>query len=531
MNYLDEILNDKLLQDKPAIVQEGNSISYKELYFQSKNLKNYMSYLGVSSSERVVLLMEKSIEAIVSIFSVLMNGSTYIPVDCELPIERIEFIIKNSNVKTIIVDEHGLLKLNLSSGNFIECIICIEKDDVQTVDNKKSKKIFYWNTKNEFEDSSKSKYIDQTAPERSINDLAYIIYTSGSTGVPKGVMISHRNIVTFVNDIKKIMHYNEETVFLNVAPLHFDASVLDIFCILNSFGTVVLMKKFVFPNELLSALEKYNITDTLLVSSILKLFVSRYSNFNKFNFPMLKTIWYGAEGCSVKTLRAVKNHLPNISFIHGYGPTETTHTALMHKFENVPDDLNNYMPIGRPMPSVYVYALNENGKIIQPGEKGELYIGGKQVMQGYCNDNSKTNTVLVKDLFDENNIVYRSGDIVTVDANGDYWYVGRNDDMIKNAGNLVYLSEIEHAILSVEFVKDVVVFTVADEVFNNRIKACIILKEKLKGAEEDIREQIMKTLPVYMLPSEIVFWDDNNIPRNGSGKIDKPKLISMIEKH
>ncbi len=519
MRYLDWTIKHKHGSNDIALIQDERELSYKQLNNYSMKMQKILEQSAIPNASNIAIYMDKSIEAIISIYGALFHGSAYIPIDYSLPKDRVEFVITNSEAKVVITNREGVKKFQQRSDILI---ICIEKFNQKT--HCKQEGIVCWDGEYEEYDANDFNIINNSDK----NDLAYIIYTSGSSGIPKGVMIPQNSIMTFVNDIEKIMEYDYTTRFLNVAPLYFDACVLDLFCIFNVGGTVVLLKKFMFPRELLTALESYKITDTLLVSSVLKLLTTKYSKIDSYNLSYLKTIWYGAEGCSVEALRFIKEKLPHIKFIHGYGPTESTHTTLLYRFENIPENIIGYMPIGKALPSVYVYALNDKGEKIKQGEQGELYIGGSQLMLGYCANEVKNKEVLLKDIDDSSKIVYKTGDIVTLDEDWNYWYIGRNDDMIKCGGNLVHLSEIEKVLLTFDAVKDAIAFPVDDEIFNNKIYACVVIKDGYNYNLDELRAKIADELPAYMMPSQINCITNDQIPRKDSGKIDKKALKELF---
>lgn len=518
-NYLDSTIKEKRGLDKVAIICNEKNITYRDLNMYSMKMSKIVDMMIKKTNDRVIILLNKSIEAVIAIYGVLFSECAYIPLDYNLPEDRLLYIIENSGASVVITDSNAIDRIKNDNIN----IICIDEYNKSA---KYCEADVYWDgIYKEYEDN-----VFYSSNRNRIDDVAYIIYTSGSTGVPKGVMIPQKSVMTFVRNMRENMHYCEDTVYLNVSPLYFDASVLDLFCILNVGGTLVLLNNFLFPNDILKIMEKYRVTDTLLVSSILKLLASKLAKFEKYDLSSLKTIWYGGEGCPIDVLRDIKRKLPNISFIHGYGPTESTHTALWYKFDDIPCDIAGYMPIGKVLPSVYAYVLDENHRQVLPGNKGELYIGGEQLMIGYCNDDDKTREHLIDDPFVLNKIIYRTGDIVSVDDNGLYWYHGRNDDMVKCGGNLVYLSEIEHCLLKHSMIKDAIAMAVPDNLYNNKIVIAIVLHSdnKQNNLEQTLRQYIARKLPSYMMPSIFMFFDENDIPRTQTGKADKKKLSLII---
>ncbi|MCR4441041.1 MAG: amino acid adenylation domain-containing protein [Peptococcaceae bacterium] len=512
MKYLEQVLDDKADWPKAAVVQEDRELSYRDLGDYSGRLAFLLKGNGVSYNDNVIILLEKSLEAVVSIFGVLKSGAAYVPVDYAIPPERLKHIISNCRPKFVITDSDGLDRLSRIS-RAANVLLVNKYDDSYDCYG--------------FGDGGKSGTNGRLL-KRSEEDNAYVIYTSGSTGRPKGVMIRHKSVTAFTETVVNLVGYSQDTRFLNVSPLYFDASIVDLFCTLKAGGTVFLMKKFVWPNELVNALHKHRITDTLMVSSMLKLLVSRFSNIRDYKLDGLRTVWYGAEPCPTEVIRELKRLLPQVRFIHGYGPTETTHSATLYIFDQVPPGAGGFLPIGKPLPTVKAWALNERSQPVQPGETGELYIGGIQVMKGYCGDPEKTGEALVEIAVQRGEKVYKTGDYVTVDEDGNYVFIGRRDDAVKVGGHLVYLSEVERALLAHENIRDAIVLADEDGLFNARLKAFVVCQEDRELPAEELVSYLRRKLPGYMIPQRFFFLSGAEIPRNKSGKIDRRALAALF---
>lgn len=519
ISYLDEVLLNVTNPEKAAIISEDNSLSYRKLNDLSTAISRDLSLVITTPNEAIVVFIDKSFSAIITIFGILKAGACYIPIDVELPEEKILYIIEKSKTKIIITTSENYNKLeNISlpkSIRVLEIALTSEFD-------------ISLNTLNSHEELNPGLMFSESGVVRSPNDLAYIIFTSGSTGNPKAVMISHRSVVAFIPTMNKITKYDEDTRFLNVNPFHFDASIADIYCTLAAKGTVILFKKLVLPSDIVKHLEYYKVTDTLLQSALLKILASRYSNLEHSQLKCLKTIWYGGEGCPIKYLKIIKQSIPQITFIHGYGPTETTHTATYMKFSELPETMEDFMPIGKPLDTIIAYALNEQGQVIEGDETGELYIGGVQLMSGYFNDPDRTAEVLTKNLFNPDTLAYKTGDVVKLDSQGNYIFISRTDDLIKIDGILVSTIEIQNTLLSHPRIKDVIIVKKADYFHNNKLCAAIVKSDE--GVKrEDVLQFLKYRLPKYMIPEEILFFEEFTLPRNTNGKINKKMLIEMFD--
>lgn len=496
MQFLEEVLLKHKDEEKDAVVFGEGRISYSELFRRSMNLAHRLMECGIKPNDRVIILLPKSVEFIVNMFAILMVGGTYIPIDHEIPSRRLEFIMDECRPVAVIVKANDQKKLSQYEMDKVENTIYWRKDYVAS-----SEKI-----------------------ERSERDICYIIYTSGSTGKPKGVKIRHESAVCFVEATNELVGYGKETRYLNVSPFYFDACIVDIFCTFAAGGTLVLMDGFVLPNDLVSTLLKYQITDTLLVSSVLKLLVSRFSNLSTKKLPCLRTIWYGAESCPVEIIRQIKDILPHIWFVHGYGPTEATHTTTAFLFQEIDDKYKTFMPIGKPLKHVTAYAVNSKGSLIKENEVGELYVGGKQLMEGYVNE--ELNRVAMVKINGIDETVYKTGDFVTLDQDGNYIYVGRKDDMIKLGGKLISLLEIEKTLLKHKCIKDAVAVSKEDILFNKTLWVFIKVKEEMEMNEKELIAYMEHYLPDFMIPKKIIEIK-SEFPRKGNGKIDKEQLLSQ----
>lgn len=530
IELLDQVLANGFTS-QTAVIDKEKAITYNELRLFSFFLADVLISTGNSrANDAVLIYLDKKVEAIISIFGTLMSGSAYVPIDTSLPPERIHHITAECRPSLIITRAKMAEHLpELIKSKYKDQILAVDVGENGSflVENITRQQVYTINTGSDGYPALARKFKNRPG---SPDDLAYIIFTSGSSGKPKGVMIKHKSAAAFVEEIKRMTIYDADTRFLNISPLYFDASILDIFSVLAVGGTLILMKKWVLPNEIVLNMDKYQVTDTLMVSSLLRLFGSRYSNLHHFKLAHLKTIWYGAEACPVEVLRRIKEQLPQVKFIHGYGPTETTHTATLLMFDQIKDKYRDYMPIGKPLSTVHTYALSGGDRYIKPGEIGELYIGGIQLMAGYINDPVRTNDVLCPDLSRKSTHVYKTGDFVSLDEDDNYVFEGRHDDLVKVGGSLVSLCEVQNSILANPGVADAIVLALTDALFNNKLSAFIVKKEETLQ-ESDLVEFLGAKLEKYKIPEIFIFIDENALPRTANGKIDKAKLIKIAERY
>lgn len=524
MTYIDEILEKQTDLNKTAVIDGNRELTYAELLESSYLLATTLISYGAKGNDSIVIYLEKSIEMVISIFGILKSGCAYVPVDYDLPLEKIEYIISCSKPFFIITDVGGVEKLQSGKIDKHQLYLVLNRDGGSGCDNlnQQDSGVFYWTEMCKSE-ARLGCLKDLT---RSPNDISYMLFTSGSTGKPKGVMIRHNSLKAFADAAIEFMGYTEDMRMLSISPFHFDVSIPDIFCTLKVGGTIVLMKKFFMPNDILEALKKYEITDVIMVSSIFKLLSSRYSNLYEYTFSKLKTIWYGGETCPIQVIKDLQRAFVDATFVHGYGQTETTFCATVYRVYNIDDNVYGSCPVGKPLATVETYALNDNNAIIGPGEIGEMHIGGIQVMLGYCNDQAKTDECLVN-IPGVKEKVYKTGDYVTLNEEGNYIFLGRKDDMIKCSGRMVHLNEIERVLLSCAHVKDAFVLPYVDDLYLTKMKAFVIPYDDGLPSKNELVEHIQKTLPKYMIPHDIVVVYEDQLPKSSTGKVDRNRLLSM----
>jgi amino acid adenylation domain-containing protein len=380
------------------------------------------------------------------------------------------------------------------------------------------------------------KDVDISGKNHEVNiidvDLSYILFTSGSTGNPKGVMLSHLNALTFINMACDFFKITKEDILSNVSPLHFDLSVFDIYVAFKAGATVAIVPEGIsmFPSKLAEFIQNNNITVWNSVPSALSLLVN-YTNLNTFDFSSLRLVLFAGEVFPVKYLRQLKKHIPSAKFYNIYGQTEAN-SSTYYLIDRVPDEDASLIPIGKSFPNFDIFALDENGKkITEGGSKGELFVRAHTVASGYWREPEKTKEKFIKNPLDQesNEIVYRTGDIVRLDEQGNYVFLGRVDHMIKSRGYRIEIGEIEIVLSNHPQVKTAVVIPIPDDLIGNRIAAVIVPWNGSLINKEDILRHCAKQLPRYMVPETLEFRD--SIPMTSSGKADRKKLIELIHEH
>ncbi len=503
-----------------AVIFGEESLSYRELETDTNKVAHYLISIGVKRGDRVGIYINKSIPSIVSIYGILKVGAVYVPLDPQSPPSRVSYIINNCNIKVVLTSSakaNTLIKLS-GDAPYLSSILIT---DTKLIDfDETTLQVTPWST------IEKSKEVDLPKTNAIQNDLAYIIYTSGSTGNPKGVMISHLNSLTFVNWAFNTMGFTSKDVFSSHAPLHFDLSIFDIYVAAKSGAALVLVPETMsmFPPRLAQWIEKNKITVWYSVPSILSMMVT-HGQLDKRDFSNLRMVVYAGEVFPVKYLRKLMAVVPDPEYYNLYGPTETN-VITYYKTPQIPDNQTVPVPIGKQCENMEVFAVTKEGTIVtKPGEEGELMARGTCVAQGYWGDEEKTNKVFVKNPFELHfeDRMYKTGDLVTLDENGDYIFKGRIDHMIKSRGYRIEIGEIEAAIYGNEMIKEAAVIAIPDDLITNRIKAIVVLKEGVVMDAAGLRVYCAEKIPKYMVPESVEFRE--NLPKTSTGKVNKPQLL------
>jgi amino acid adenylation domain-containing protein len=510
---VDQVLERRHDSDDLAVVDlaTGDQATYRVLARRVQVLTDLLARHGVGRRATVAMVMDKSVDAVACMWATLRLGARYVPVDESLPPARVALLLEKSRpAVTVVHPGYRDTATGAPAGTVITANRAAQADAGPGP---------LWNP------AAEAGYRPPGRVDRHPDDDAYVIFTSGSTGGPKGVMISHRSVCSLLDGVQRVVGFEPGLRYLNVAPLFFDASVVDLYSTFLVGGTVHLLPRLTMPTQVTRACQDYRITDTLLVPSVIRMLVSRFSDIRRRDLSALRRVWFGGESCPVTLLRSLSEAVPGLSFVHGYGPTETTHSATLYLTADLTAEHDEYLPIGTPLPHVSVLVADDDLRPVPGGEIGELLIGGPQVMAGYCGDAERTREVLVNP--PGGGSYYRSGDFVRQRPDGQLVFVGRRDDAVKVGGNLVHLSEVEAAALSVPGVGDCCAVLVEQPVTGRSITLFVLGGPGQPAAAGALRDELARLLPGYMLPSRIIEVPEQSVELTPSGKLDRSRLSGL----
>ncbi|WP_234393685.1 amino acid adenylation domain-containing protein [Francisella orientalis] len=489
--------------ERTLLIYEGKKISYNELNSLSNRIANYLLSFGVKPHDVVGIFNTKEVEGYASMLACLKIGAAYTNLDEENPPLRLEKILTTCSPRLLISDHvPSILIKNVA----------------------KDMNIHIADLSNEnFLNSFNDKNIDISSRITG-NTIAYIMFTSGSTGNPKGVAISHNNVLSFLQwSIDRYSISNEDR-FAQVSPMYFDNSVFDFYTAIYSGACLVPIKKELLkkPLELVKFIDVNKCTIWFSVPSLL-VYLLTMRVLNENSFKNIRVFIFGGEGFpkgELKKLYYIYKDCARI--INVYGPTEGTCICTSYDItEKDFEDMSTLAPLGVINPNFEYLIVDENIQLLNDGEKGELCLVGPNVAAGYYNDIERTEQSFVQNPLVKTyrDIVYKTGDIV-YEKDGILWFAGRVDNQVKHMGYRIELEEIESVLNSFDYVHQSAVLYNRDRVNYGKIIAFIATQKNI--SELEIKNELFSILPSYMIPNVVVVKD--KLPKNANGKVDKVAL-------
>lgn len=476
--------------DAVAVFFADEKLTYLELNNRANQLAHYLQLLGVKSEERVCICLERSVEMIVGLLGILKAGGAYVPVDSNYPLERLTFLLEDSQAPLILTQQHILTKLPTHQGQ----VICLDTE---------WEKIAEYST-------------DNLTTKITPDNLAYIIYTSGSTGKPKGAMNTHRGICNRLLWMQETYKLTTSDAVLQKTPFSFDVSVWELFWTLITGAHLVMAQPEGHKDSayLIKLIAQESITTLHFVPSMLQVFLEA-PGVEK--LKSLKRVICSGEAlpCSLQQrfFEILDTELHNL-----YGPTEAAIDVTFWKCQR--ESVKSIVPIGRPISNTQIYLLDSHLQAVPIGVPGELHIGGVGVARGYLNRPDLTAEKFIPNPFSDNpeNRLYKTGDLARYLQDGNIEYLGRIDHQVKIRGFRIELGEIESVLSQHPAVRETVVIVQQ----NQSIVAYIVFQQSAAYSTNELRFFLQQHLPEYMIPSSFVLLD--SLPLTPNGKVDRQAL-------
>jgi len=499
------------LSDKVALVCMKQRFTYGELDALSNALAHSLVAAGVQRGDRVVIFADNTVETVISFWAVLKANAVVSIVNPLTKSDKLSYLFEDCRPTVLITDAHIY---SVFAEPARECkhlrrvIVSGMIDDAKLAGLPHAQR---WDDAIAAGDqgvSPASKCIDI--------DLAAIIYTSGSTGDPKGVMLTHRNMLTACTSIASYLELQEDEVILGVLPLAFDYGLYQMLMAFRSGARLVLERSFTFPAQILNLMVAEGVTGFPGVPTIYSI-LAELKSLKDYDLSRIRYVTNTAAALPVKHILMLKDIFPTARIYSMYGLTECKRCTYLP-----PEDIDRKpSSVGIAIPNTEMWIVDEDGNKVAPGVVGQLVIRGATVMKGYWEKPEATAKKLKPGPLPGEQVLY-TGDHCRLDEEGYLYFVGRMDDVIKSRGEKVAPKEVENMLMNISGVKEAAVIGVPDDVLGHAVKAFVVLEEGITLTEKQLQKECQSRLENFMVPKFIAIV--SSLPKTDTGKIKKTGL-------
>nr|QEO73558.1 AMP-dependent synthetase and ligase [uncultured bacterium] len=471
--------------DAVALVTDAGEVTYRDLNASANKLARHLADLGVGRESRVALFMDRSADAVMALLAVLKAGAAYVPLHASYPAERIRWVVEDTAAMVLVTDK---------TVDTPGCPV-VRVDDQEAWEHNSSADL---------------------PVEVDARQLAYVMYTSGSTGIPKGVAVTHHNIVCLVSDRRWRSGAHQRILFHS--PHAFDAATYEMWVPLLTGGQVVIAAGEVDARELRRLVADHGVTAAFLTTALFTVFAEELPDC----FAGLRELWTGGEAASLDAFGRAMAGCPDTTMVHVYGPTESTTFATCAPM-TVEHLASGATPIGSAMDNTRLYVLDRFLNPVAPGVPGELYIAGDGLARGYFGRPGLTAERFIADPHGSGSRLYRTGDLVRWQDDGLLEFLGRADDQVKIRGFRIETGEIENALRAHQDVGAAVVVVRQAKSGSKQLVAYVVPgQDCAPPAADELARRLGQRLPDYMIPTAFVIID--KIPLNANGKVARDAL-------
>ncbi|MFI0977346.1 amino acid adenylation domain-containing protein [Streptomyces sp. NPDC021093] len=477
----------ELTPDALALVDGEATWTYRQLVSAARGLAVHLQKGGVGPGDPVALLMRRSARAVVAQLALWWAGAVCVPLDPAHPRARTEAMIADSGAVLTVGDGELLESAEVAGPRLVV--------------------------------GSDLPSYDGSTPLAGVagDAAAFLMFTSGSTGRPKGVAVRHRAVAELVTDPAYVTVTARDRVLLH-SPATFDASTFEVWVALaNGAAVVVCPADRPSFEDLVREVERHGVTVAFFTTALFHQLAARRSRV----FALLRSVVVGGETLSALHARSVLREFPWLELVNGYGPTETTTFATAHRVTAA--DGEGPMPVGRPIAGATAHVLDEDGRTVATGERGELWIGGTRLARGYVGQPELTAERFVAHA--DLGTLYRTGDLASVRPDGVLDFHGRTDDQVKVRGHRIEPGEIEHVLRSLPEVDDAAVTVRRPAPDDARLAAFVVAEAGAAPDQESLRSALAGLLPAHLVPDELTVVE--RLPLTTTGKVDRRALAAL----
>ena len=465
-----------------ALSVGGKRLSFRELHQRIEQIAAELHRLGFQAGDRLAIHLPNESEYLELIYACSRLGVVVVPLNTRYSAHEVDLVLEDANPRGLV--RHSSLP---EPGVHLEWQRVLDKEPFEARPG-----------------SCPDVFHDPDA-------VLALIYTSGTTGRPKGVMLTHSNVLANIHNLNYWMTYREGGVYLHSAPIFHIADFPAMFAA-PAFGACQVALPRFSPEDFCAAVANHRISHAVLVPTMLNL-LTQFTDIKQYDLSSLVLLAYGGSPIAPETIRRTREILPNTQLMQVYGLSETGYLTGLRDQEHTPERL---MSCGRPCPGVEVQVVDETGNELEAGGHGELVARGANIMRGYWNNEKETSAVF-------RNGFFRTGDFGYQDAAGYFYIVDRIKDMIVTGGEKVYSGEVESVIYEHAAVLEAAVFGIPDQQWGELVAACVVLKPHATLTKEELIRHCRARLSPYKIPRHVDF-SETELPKSGSGKVLKRVL-------
>ncbi len=493
--------------DHVALVTEGERVTYAELLDRATRFARGLQDRGLRRGDRVAIYLENGVPTVAAIYGTLLAGGSFLVVNPQTKADKLAYVLGDSGASAVLTDPR-LAKVVASVAPQLPALRTIVQVGGDLVD--AAGAVAY-------EALLAAADAAPHPPGVIPNDLAALVYTSGSTGNPKGVMLSHANMVFAQGSVAEYLRLGPDDRILNVLPLAFDYGLYQALMAVHLGATLVLETSFSFPARVIQRVQQEQVTVFPGVPTVFATLLSLHRD-KPIAMPSVRRFTNTAAHLPDEYVPGLLQMSPDALIFKMYGLTECKRVCYLEP-ELVRDKPSS---VGKAIPGTEVLVLDDAGEPVAPGATGTLYVRGPHVMMGYWNLPDATAHMLKPGPWPGERMLC-THDLFKTDADGFLYFVGRSDDIIKSRGEKVSPVEVENAIATIPGVKEAAIVGVPDELLGQAVRAFVVLDPGTEMDERTFKRACMARLENYMVPRDVVFLEE--LPKTGSGKVRKKSLL------
>jgi amino acid adenylation domain-containing protein len=501
---------------KTAIIADGARYSYEQLLDAALRLARVLQDNGVRRGDRVGVYLDNSWFAVVAVYATLLAGGVLTIINPQTKSEKLAFVLTDSEA-TALVTERALAPAfvpALAGVPGVRCVICAgAPSDGADRSLSVRQPVF-----------ALEEALAGAEPRPSVRgvipiDLAALIYTSGSTGNPKGVMLTHQNMVFAAGSIAEYLRLDASDRIVDVLPFAFDYGLYQLLMTMLLGATLVVERSFVYPVPVLRRIIEHEVTVFPIVPTIGATLLA-LDRSGDWSFPHVRRVTNTAAALPAEFIARLATVFPNALIFAMYGLTECKRVSYLE-----PERIHQKpTSVGKAIPGTEVFLLSPDGTAVPPGEPGILHVRGPHVMVGYWKQPELSAAMLKPGRLPGERILC-THDFFTMDADGDLYFLGRSDDIIKTRGEKVSPIEVENVLHRIAGVREAAVVGVPDEMLGEAIRAFVVLDDGVSLSEQQVKRACMERLESFMVPREVLFVDE--LPKTATAKVSRRMLREL----